>query len=466
MPRKRTGSVEFRGTPPRWFARLTVKDEHGVTHRPWVDLQRPDLKDTPADRAVAQRLALKRATDAKRMVFVGKDRASAPRVTVESLEQKWFALLDEDPHLKSGTRTAYKSCFTARIKLAFGKRALADLNVPMLRAWIREMAAEVSPSTVRNNAIAFTRFIADARAEGWAALDSNPMKHEDVRAMLPTVEAPDREEIVQWTKSECEALLSLPTLPDDRFGLYLVALLTGLRAGELRGLTFAHVDTDGGIVRVRQQRGLARAAGESTANGTPKTRSSKRDVPLHQAARTWLAWWRDEGWSLRFGRKRSDEDAVFPAVDGEPGRPRDANILRRDLTAARLPVDFVTPEGEKIPFTFHATRRTFSRLLSDAGAPVEVIGMLAGHAGATITERHYMGRSLEAMARAVALIRLALPERRGVAMEAKDRDARGNESSPQSSRPSEAPLPTATEGAVIAAVSQLQPIELPQFRHL
>lgn len=459
MPRPSTGTVEFRGNPPRWHARITTRDEHGVTHRPWVDLMRPDL--TKDDKAVAKRLAAKRAKQASKMDFVGKDRAAPASVKLADLEEKWFALLDSDPNLKPGTRTAYKSCWTSRAKPMFGKHTAASLTVPALRGWIREMVGELSASTVRNNAIAFTRFLSDARAEGWIALDSNPMRHEDVLAMLPTVQAPDADAIVCWTRAECEKLLACPTLPDDRFGLYLVALLTGLRAGELRGLTFAHLVTDAPIpvVRVVQQRGLARAAGETTTNGTPKTRSGKRDVPLHPHTLAWLTWWRDEGWSSVYKRERTDADAVFPAVDGEPGRPRDANILRRDLDAAKLPREYTAPDGTRLPFTFHAMRRTFSRLLGDNGVSPEMVGMLDGHAAKSVTERHYMGRSLEAMARAVASLRLALPARPGVS----DRP-------PESSRESSAPESVQTAITEIPEgfpmVSYEHPIELPQLRHL
>ncbi len=408
----------------------------------------------------AKRLALKRAKVASKTKFVGVERAAAPRVTVEDLEDKWLALLERDAHLKSGTRTAYKSCWLTNVKPRLGKHAVAALTVPVLRAWVREIAAELSPSSVRNNAIALTRFLGDVRAEGWATLDFNPMKHEDVRALLPTVHAPDPDAIVCWTRAECEKLLAAP-LPHERFGLYLVALLTGLRAGELRGLTFAHVALDAPVphLRVRQQLGLMREAGETAATGTPKTRSSRRDVPLHPAVLSWLTWWRDEGWSATYRRARTDDDPVFPAVDGEAGRPRDPNILRRDLTTADLPVDFAAPDGTRIAYTFHATRRTFSRLLGDNGVPPQVVGMLDGHAGKTVTERHYMGRSMATMARAVATLSLALPARLGVSL-------RPSESSPESSRPNEADADEAGKALDFQAFHHEQPMEVPQFRHL
>jgi integrase len=426
MGRQATGSVDFHGTPARWWARLTVKDAQGKVHRPWVDLGRPDLRDTPEDQATAKRLARKLAKLAAKKSFVGVERAKAPTVTLADLEDKWHALLDGDAHLKPATIAAHKSCWRANIKPKLGQLAVATLTVPVLRSWIRELAAEVSPSTVRNNANALTRFLGDARAEGWIVLDSNPMKHEDVRAVLPTVEAPDADGIVCWTRAECETLLA-SKLPHDRFGLYLVALLTGLRAGELRGLTFGHVAFDAPVphVKVRQQVTVARS-GVDVALGTPKSRSGKRDVPLHPAALAWLTWWRDEGWSASVGRARTDDVPVFPGGNGEAGRPHDANNLRDDLKAAGLPVEFTAPDGAREPYTFHATRRTFSRLLGDNDVPPEMVGMLDGHAPKSVTERHYMGRSLEAMARAVGTLTLALPNRPGVG-------PRPNESSGESS---------------------------------
>jgi integrase len=318
---------------------------------------------------------------------------------------------------------------------------VTELTVPVLRAWIRDLVGRLSPSSINNSAIALTRFLSDARAEQWVALDANPMKHEDVRAMLPTVQEPDPEEIIQWTRDEVEKLLAVPTLPDDRFGLYLVVIVAGLRAGEARGLTFARVMLDAPIplLRIVQQEKLKREAGDEGGTETPKTRSSKRDVPLHPFAITWLRWWRDAGWSKVYGRQRTDSDAVFPARNGKAGRPRDADILRRDLTAAELPLDFVTPDGKLLPYTFHATRRTFSRLLGDNGVSPEMVGMLDGHAAKTVTERRYMGRSLEAMARAVATLDLALPERSGVPPKDAQDTALSSKNSPN-------PLVTKTTG--------------------
>ena len=48
---------EFCGAPPRWHARLTVKLASNDTTTWRLDLERPDLKHTPEDAAIAAQLA-------------------------------------------------------------------------------------------------------------------------------------------------------------------------------------------------------------------------------------------------------------------------------------------------------------------------------------------------------------------------------------------------------------------------
>lgn len=80
MSRTASGTVEWRGNPARWWARITARDEHGKTHRPWVDLERPHLHNTAEGKRAAKRLALKRVKAARNAKFVGVERAVAPKV--------------------------------------------------------------------------------------------------------------------------------------------------------------------------------------------------------------------------------------------------------------------------------------------------------------------------------------------------------------------------------------------------
>jgi Phage integrase family len=188
-----------------------------------------------------------------------------------------------------------------------------------------------------------------------------------------------------------------------------------MRDGELRGLQWQHIANSAPVphLRVRQQLTLPRGDNGVTVQ-TPKSKYSKRDIPLHPLALAWLEWWHAEGWGSYVGRKPEADDYVFPPPGGEMWRPRDAEILRDDLEAAKLSKDFVTLDGVRMPFVFHHTRHTFSSWLGAAGVDGELVDRLLGQSPLSVRGRHYSAPNLEASARAVATIALALPERGGV----------------------------------------------------
>jgi hypothetical protein len=109
VARTATGTVEFRGNPARWWARLTVKDGEGNTVRKWVDLERRDLGNTPEDKKAAKRVALKKAKVASKKRFLGVEVAASSRLTLADLEDKWHAQIERDPDLKTKTVDRYKS---------------------------------------------------------------------------------------------------------------------------------------------------------------------------------------------------------------------------------------------------------------------------------------------------------------------------------------------------------------------
>jgi integrase len=437
MPRAATGTVSYHGTPPRWWARVTVHDEHGKPHRPWIDLERPDLKNTPEDKVTAKRLALKRAKKAKKRPFIGAARATAPTVKLVELEERWFGLLEKDPDLKPATVGRYKSSWAAIVK-RLGKRSVADLTPPVLRGWVLEVRAEKSVSTTRNDVNALTRCLKDAIAQRWVHLTSNPMKDDYTRSAVPAMAMPEPDEIVQWSRVEVEKLLASPTLSDLHFGMLLLSVTTGVRDGELHGLRFGDDGADAKDPDVRRlyvtRQALMPREPWTVTIGPPKSTWGRRKVPLHPAAAAWLTWWKAEGWKTYVGRKPEDTDYLFPDPVGEPWRPRAAELIRDLLEAADMAKTFPIHGDEPADFTWHALRRTFASLLSDAGVLGEIVDYLLGQSPRSVRGRHYTSPPMTEMARAVGTLRLALPTRPGVAPSAPP-----SSPSPQSSRESSKP---------------------------
>jgi integrase len=94
--------------------------------------------------------------------------------------------------------------------------------------------------------------------------------------------SPPRFERREFTPlSSAEARVLLAAAADDRlYGVYVLALVLGMRRGEVLGLRWSAVDLDGGTLRVRSS--LQRVGGQLVLS-SPKTRRSRRVIPLPRA---------------------------------------------------------------------------------------------------------------------------------------------------------------------------------------
>jgi integrase len=96
--------------------------------------------------------------------------------------------------------------------------------------------------------------------------------------------------------------------------LYVLALSTGLREGELLGLCWADVDPGRGLLRVRQQLSRTR---DGLTFSQPKTDKSRRSVRLTPAAVEALARHRE-----RQLQERSKMDGLArPTLSPDPTSP-------------------------------------------------------------------------------------------------------------------------------------------------
>lgn len=115
--------------------------------------------------------------------------------------------------------------------------------------------------------------------------------------MLPPTTGENREQAALFP-AEVLRLLSEPSISSARRRTYFAALYTGLRCGELAGITAAEVDLEHDIITVR---------------GT-KTKAAKRQIPVEPALRPLL-----EGLIAA----RPTEGAVR-----RPSRRREGRLLR------------------------------------------------------------------------------------------------------------------------------------------
>jgi integrase len=253
-------------------------------------------------------------------------------------------------------------------------------------------AKGLAPKTVANALVPLGGILRFARRRGYI-LDDPLRRLEKAERPRPT---PPTQRVLGQTEI---ADLLRACLPRHR-PLLATALYTGMRLSELLALTWAEVDFEARVVRVRAQ--LSRAhPGAPARRVAPKTRAAVRDIPLAPQLATVLA---RERRRTNFAR---DDDYVFATRLGRPLGQR--NVARTALAHA---VKRSRLDGRgRPPLRFHDLRHTFANhLIVDLRLDVCQVSRILGHARTAITLDVYT--HLFDRARHAADIRAAMADSR------------------------------------------------------
>jgi len=178
--------------------------------------------------------------------------------------------------VRESTFSRDKYLVTNHIKPALGRLKLTNLNALHLQGFYRDrLDSDLSGSTVQK--IHHVLHKALAQAVKWYLIPRSPA--DSVKAPTPTPKA-------MHPLSAAEARKLLEVAQGDRLeALYVLAIHTGMRQGELLGLKWEGVDLDSQTVRIRWT--LTRKGSDTGGSyrlGEPKTKKSRRTVRLTERA--------------------------------------------------------------------------------------------------------------------------------------------------------------------------------------
>lgn len=179
-----------------------------------------------------------------------------------------------------------------------------------------------------------------------------------------------------------------------------VIIGTGLRIGELTGLTWADCDFTNGEIDVNHELQELRENGKTRLSITqPKSKSSKRQIGMSQNVRK----------TLMTVKSLQEEKGYAPSIeiDGysgfvfrkENGSPFKPLLVQRDLR--RILSEYTKEEIERAKkecrepilidsISPHIFRHTFCSRLIEAGAALEWLHVVMGHKDSRITEHIYI----------------------------------------------------------------------------
>jgi integrase len=352
----------------RWEARVLLTGPDGRrTRRSLLGRSRSDVRD--------------RLNQALRTEAAGVPSPSE-RWTVGAFLGLW--LRDSvRPAVRPATLRSYEGIVRVHLQPGLGAHDLARLTPQHVQAFLNAKSATgLSPRTV-----AYIRSVlrqALRQGERWGMVSRNA-------ASLAAPPRVSRREIRPLTPDQARRFVE--AIRGDRLeALYLMAIGTGLRQGEILGLAWKDVDMDAAVVTVRHA--LQRVDGRLVLV-PPKSRTSHRTVALPAFVVDALRaqWLRQRRERLLAGSRwqPDDRDLVFTTT---VGTPMDGIAVTRRFQAAL--------RAAGLPHQrFHDLRHAYASLLLAQGVAARVVMEALGHSQIALTLNTY-SHVMPAMERAAA----------------------------------------------------------------
>ncbi|MGY1823759.1 tyrosine-type recombinase/integrase [Geodermatophilus sp. SYSU D00079] len=277
----------------------------------------------------------------------------AGRQTFREYAEGWRAI----QHHRPTTQAYVETMLRRHVYPTLGDQALGAIRPSHVQAWSRGRGDALAPSTATVvhrivsgivRAAVRDRLIASSPAEGVRP----PKRHKQRVTPLPV-----------------EAVHALAGAVQDRWrAAVLLAAGTGMRQGEVSGLTVDRIDWLRRTVTVDRQ--LITVPGKPPHLAPPKTEASVRTIPLPQVVVDALA-------AHLAAYPAGPDGFVFTTAAGTPMRRTafSAQVWRPAVRAAGLPVDTV----------FHSLRHHYASLLIRYGESVKTVQARLGHASAAET---------------------------------------------------------------------------------
>jgi integrase len=298
-------------------------------------------------------------------------------ITVAEAGQRWLDQAMNDG-LEASTVAQYRQHLTFHILPHLGDVRLSELTAASIQDFRNTLTKGTdrrrSLATVRKIVISLGSILGHAMALGLASRNvvreavAHNRRHQRLSGRHTA-----RLEIGRDIPSKEELRAILAHAQGRWRALIVTAIFTGLRASELRGLTWKDVDLEAATLRVRQR------ADRWNKIGSPKSASSAREVPLAPMVVNALKEW-------RLACPKGDLGLVFP---DDSGNVVALTVIRRQALGKVLVDAGLCADQEHPIYSMHNLRHAAASLFIEQGFTPKKVQALMGHSDIGMTFNVY-----------------------------------------------------------------------------
>lgn len=273
--------------------------------------------------------------------------------------------------IKGNTALGNNSRYKNHIKPALGHRKLVEIERREIVQLQQKLAESQEPSSVNAIIVQLKTMLNDAVTEG--ILQKSPV----AGVKLLKVEKKATETYHRALTEEEQKLFMQEAKKEWLYELLALLLCTGMRVGEASALTWSDVDYVNNVIHVTKT--ISRTEDGKYTVGTPKSKTSVRDIPMNDAIKTILKSQKEKQ-DMMHGKIVKLNQSVFENLYG--GMVFNASVNKAITeTLKRINKKEVVIEH----FSAHALRDTFATRYIEQGGSAQVLKTILGHSSLAMT---------------------------------------------------------------------------------
>ena len=318
-------------------------------------------------------------------------------ITLGNWIREW--LDDRKPHLTESTYNVYEMLIRVHIEPVLGDVTLKNLQTRRIQKLLNEKFTNgrvdgkggLSSRTVKYIHQALNGCLSQAVKE--RIISFNPAEY----CELPKQEVND---IRVFSHEELQRFLQIAEKESQHFPAFYLSISTGLRRGELLGLTWDDIDFENYSININKQ--LVRSKKDGLVFKSLKTKKSKRRIKVDNTAIAVLKnhKTKQSKTKLSLGEIYQDNNLIFCTDIGMPLEPRNFN---RHF--------YMLVKKAKIPHTrLHDLRHLYATIAIESGVDLKIVSSILGHSSVRLTGDIYAHLTDKMQDEAVAKVSTVIAE--------------------------------------------------------